>query len=273
MSNNKNGNKSGAEKALYNICVSSNKGKVRENNEDNFAINTIFRAPDKCNVNFKGSNADEPIMCTVFDGMGGEAMGEESSAICAQTAKKLFEVMKKYSLPVDKAFDAFATDCNNKIVDMLDEKNLSRGGSTFVMAYMTQGKVHTASMGDSRIYLLKGDKLEQLTKDHTLAMKKYNANIYTLEEALASPDNHKLTAYLGVDDEFQGLKPEKYEALTLDKGDKLLLCSDGLYDMVSDSDIKEILKKDSDTVSYDLVKAALGAGGVDNVTCMVVERV
>lgn len=264
-----------AEKAkpVYNVYVSTTAGKVRPENEDNFAINTVFRPLDKADVNLKGQNAEEPILCAVFDGMGGEAMGAESSHICAQTAKKLYESFKKYPLPIDKAFDAFATDCNNKINAMLEERRLRRGGSTFVMAYFTDDSVYTASMGDSRIYLLRGESLEQISRDHTLAMKKYYANIYSLEEALSSPDSHKLTSFLGVDTEGVGLSAEKYDTINMKIGEKLLLCSDGLYDMVSDADICEILSRDSATISYDLVKAAMKNGGVDNITCMVIERV
>lgn len=255
----------------YNIYVSTDVGKVRKKNEDNFLINTVMRPLEKEELNLRGEDIDEPILCSVFDGMGGEASGDVASKICAEEGKNLFKLVSKSGLLLDESVDMFASNANNKVTKEIENTLRRRGGSTFVMLYIKDLVASVYSLGDSRAYLYRDGKLLQITKDHTLAMKKYEANIYTLEEALSSADSHKLTSFIGVDVENQGLVSAKYDKIKLQKNDKFLLCSDGLYDMCSDSEILRMMSRNSKTISYDLVETALNNGGVDNVTCIVVE--
>lgn len=255
----------------YNIYISTHEGNVRKNNEDNYCINDIVRAIDNQQINLRGFNIPEPVVCSVFDGMGGEANGEIASKISADEVVSLYKKSKKTGVLIDEDIDIFVQTANDKIIDMAMQKKAKRSGSTFATVYIDNTKVHTYSLGDSRIYLYRDSKLIRITKDHTLAMKKYEANIYTKEEAERSPDNHKLTAFIGVDNDNQGLKAERYDSFVFKKGDKLLICSDGLYDMCDDVTILEILSKKSKTISYELVDMALNNGGIDNVTCLVIE--
>ncbi len=255
----------------YNIYVSTDIGKVRKNNEDNFLVNTAMRPLEKEDLNLRGEGVGEPILCSVFDGMGGEASGEVASKICAEEGKELFKLISKSGLLLDESVDMYVTNANNKVTQEIENTLKRRGGSTFVMLYIKDDVASVYSLGDSRAYLYRDGKLVQITKDHTLAMKKYEANIYTLEEALASTDSHKLTSFIGVDMENQGLVSQKYEKITLKENDKILMCSDGLYDMCSDDEILRVLSRNSKTISYDLVEIALENGGVDNITCIVVE--
>lgn len=256
----------------YNIYISTDVGKVRTNNEDNFAVNNVIRKLTQPQVNLRGCDIDTPLLCAVFDGMGGESSGEVASHICAEEFIKLFKIAKKRGVVTDDDVDAYVNSANFKVNEEIINTTQRRGGSTFAMAYIDENhQIKIYSLGDSRIYLYHDKKLTRLTKDHTLAMKKYYANIYTLEEAEASNDSHKLTSFLGVDIDNQGIKAEKYPSFTLSDGDKLLLCSDGLYDMCKEDEILKIMAEDSDTISYDLVEAALNNGGIDNTTCMVIE--
>ena len=203
--------------------------------------------------------------------MGGEVCGDIASQICAEEAVSLQKQTLEEGNLTDDMVNEFVQRANDRIVEMVKSRGARRGGSTFAMLYLNDDKITPYSLGDSRIYLYRNEKLNQISADHTLAMKKYRANIYTLEEALASADSHKLTSFIGVDSEGQGLQAQKYDAITLEKGDKLLLCSDGLYDMCSDDIIAKLLSRDSNSISRDLVKAALHYGGIDNVTCIVIE--
>ena len=101
-------------------------------------------------------------------------------------------------------------------------------------------------------------------------MKKYEANIYTKEEAENSPDQHTLTLYLGMNEEPE-LTPETYFPFRLHEGDKLLLCSDGLYDMASAKEITQTLLSSPTDPANALVALALKNGGGDNVTCVVLQ--
>lgn len=257
----------------YNIFVSTNVGKVRTKNEDNFIVNSAIRPSDKEKLNLRGKATPEPILCGVFDGMGGEANGETASRLCAEEAQELFKSIQETIEFTDEFIDVFTSNANQKVISEIEGTLKRRGGSTFVMVYIEDCVVSPYSLGDSRIYLYRDNQLLQITEDHTLAMKKYKANIYTLEEALSSPDSHKLTTFIGADTDDQGLLSAKYEKIHLIQGDKILLCSDGLYDMCTDTEIAEIMAEDSDTISADLVKAALRNGGTDNVTCLVIEAI
>ena len=263
---------SAPEKPRYTVVVSTHQGKVRSENEDNFVINKIVRPASRQEMNMRGFDIVEPLVCGVFDGMGGEANGELASQLSADASIAVYKAVSKHTAPADEAVQAFVKESNDKIVSMLCNSKARRGGSTFVMAILSDEQVQVFSLGDSRLYLLHDGTFRQITNDHTLAMKKYRANIYTWEEAVSSPDSHKLTSFLGMDTEDQGLSPEAYPPFALCKGDKLLLCSDGLYDMCSDQEIQSVLSGASNTVSLVLVKKALENGGADNVTCIVIER-
>lgn len=258
---------------LYNVYLSTDEGKVRSQNEDNYAINDVFRALEDSKKKLKCIRTDEPLLCAVFDGMGGEANGELASKLSAEIAALVYyELIKNNNVNVDDLATRFVNKSNNAVVEMLTNTQAKRGGSTVVMAMFYHGRVFMYSLGDSRIYLFRDEKLTQISVDQTLAEKKVRANIYTEEEALTSPDRHKLTAFLGVDVDGEGVVPQIYQPIELRYGDKLLLCSDGLYDMCMDDQIEALMKRPSNDACLDLLHAALDNGGEDNVTCMIIER-
>lgn len=256
----------------FDVYVTSHTGRVRENNEDNFALNTISKKLEYENVSFQTEMA-QPFLAAVFDGMGGEANGEYASLIAAQAAKELYKKICEYK---DCKFDALAnnyvTAANNKIRDFMAEKNCRSGGSTVAAVIVKDGEVHPFSLGDSRIYLLRSDKLTQISRDHTLAQRRFEQGYYTREEAVSSFDSHKLTFFLGVDYDKQGLEAESYAPLSLKSGESMLLCSDGLYDELTRTEIEGIMRMHPKNPAFELVRAALKNGGGDNVTCVVVYK-
>lgn len=255
----------------YDVHLSTHPGKVRSGNEDNFAINTVYRRLEDEKKNLQGNRLKEPLVCAVFDGMGGEANGELASKLCAEvSALVYYDLVKRRGINIDEPVSRFVEKSNRAIVDMLESTHSKRGGSTFVMTVLDNGVVYPYSLGDSRIYLYRDHHLRQLSNDQTLAMKKLRANIITEEEALVSPDRHKLTSFLGVDVDGEGLEPQIYQPFVLDPGDKLLLCSDGLYDMCSDREIAKLMEKAPNEACLALVDAALENGGADNITCLLV---
>ena len=256
----------------YRVFLTTHKGLVRDNNEDNFTINNISKKIEYKNVSFALEN-EAPLLAAVFDGMGGESKGEYASYISAKLAKDLYNALfDPQAAPMDEMVSTYVQSANNEIRAFLEENKCQTGGSTLVAAIIKNEVLYPFSLGDSRIYYLRDGQLTQVSKDQTLAMKKYEANIYTLEEAEKSPDSHKLTAFLGVDYYRQGVSPQFYEPIVMQNTDKLLLCSDGLYDELSLQEIQEVLKSNPDNPSEALVQAALQHGGRDNVTVMVVER-
>ena len=256
----------------YNVYLSTHQGLVRTGNEDNYAINNIVRDIRDNEKNLRGTQATQPLLCSVFDGMGGEAHGEIASKIAADHAAHLYNQIKAGTDNITRDVYNFVTQSNAAIVATIGNDETSRGGSTFVTVVINNDIVYPFSLGDSRLYLYRNGMLTQITNDHTLAMKKYRANIYSLEEARKSNDSHKLTAFLGIDVGDEMIEPEVYSPFVLEQNEKLLLCSDGLYDMCSDEEILSILSRNSKTLSLKLVEKAIENGGVDNITCLVVER-
>lgn len=256
----------------YRVYLTTHKGLLRDGNEDNFSVNHICKKVAYNNVNFS-AEYDTPLLAAVFDGLGGEAMGEHASFLSARAAKALYEGVKSFpEKSVNDLISDFTANANDKICDFLEQNRCRSGGSTVAGVIIKNEIVYPFSLGDSRIYLLRDAKLSQISKDHTLAVKKYEAGIYTFEEAEKSADSHKLTLFLGTDHYRQGLVPQIYEPIVLHKSDKLLLCSDGLYDECSLKQIEKTLKNNPDNPTLSLVKAAVQNGGRDNITCLLVER-
>ena len=138
----------------YDVHLSTHPGKVRSGNEDNFAINTVYRRLEDPEKKLQGKRLREPLFCAVFDGMGGEANGELASKLCAEVAALVYyELVKNREVNIDELVSRFVEKSNHAIVDMLESTHSKRGGSTFVMTVFYNGVVYPYSLGDSRIYL------------------------------------------------------------------------------------------------------------------------
>lgn len=256
----------------YRVHLTTHRGLVRDNNEDNFTINGVSKKLEYKNLNFNALY-EAPLLAAVFDGMGGESKGDHASFISARLAKGLHYSLKRHpESPLKELVGGYIQRANNGIRAFLEANDCETGGCTIAAAIVKNGIIFPFSLGDSRIYLLRGSKLSQISHDHTLAMKKYEANIYTKEVAEKSPDSHKLTAFLGADNFHHGISAQYYEPVFMQMTDKLLLCSDGLYDELSLREIQTILIDNPDNPTLELVKAAIRRGGSDNITCAVVER-
>ena len=256
------------------VTVSTHNGKVRGNNEDNFSVNGIIKSAEDNIYSLEDVFNKESLLLEVCDGMGGEENGEIASEIAVKHSAALYEALKSADgddAQIASAVNNYVKAANAEICRELNNSESRRGGSTFALVYIKNGTVYAYSLGDSRIYLFSGGELKQISTDHTLAMLKYNANIYTLEEAEKSPDSHALTLFLGADVTDRGLSAQAYEPFELTSGSKILLCSDGLYDMCSKDEICGILSSNSKNPAQALVDAALDNGGIDNVTCIVAE--
>ena len=253
--------------------VSVNKGRVRSNNEDNFYLNGQYLTPksrDKTASYVDGSN-HEIGLYGIFDGMGGEALGEEASLIVAQT---VFKAHKKAeaSGSSDKTVLSAIKDANAAICKKILESGEKRIGTTFAALKIENDTAKVYNVGDSRVYRLRNGKLTQLSVDDTTAQRLVNMGMITKEKAKTHESRHKLTQHLGIFPNEMIIEAHKSQELELKKGDKFLLCSDGLTDMVEDEKIEEILKNsaDSEEITKLLVGEALANGGGDNVTVMVI---
>lgn len=250
---------------------------LRDNNEDNFIV-----CPDLTKDEWMiPTNQQEAIplgqrgcLVVVADGMGGQNAGEVASDIAIKTVRQMFAPSVLSANAVEKA-DSIKTYLKKVIVQAdlqvkqhcKDNPDTEGMGSTIVMAWLIDNKVYIGWMGDSRAYSYTNDKgIVRLSKDHSYVQQLVDAKMLTEQEAMNHPDSNVITRSLG--DSTQKAKPEIVEH-TVEEGEVLLLCSDGLCGVCTDSQITDIIQKKSDdlrTCKEVLTTAALKAGGSDNIT-------
>ena len=225
-------------------------GKVRHNNEDALLV---------------GEGRD-PTLLVVADGIGGFEAGEVASSIT-------IEVLR--TLEPDESFEGAIQEANRRILAAAREDEKLSGMGTTIVAVRFAGEpeapeVEVAHVGDSRAYLLRGEELRSLTEDHSLVSELIRSGELTRDEASRHPQKNLITRALGAGDEIE----VDTSTLGVEVGDRLLLCSDGLSDMVPERRIQRILVEssgDPETPARRLLSAALDAGGSDNVTAVVAD--
>lgn len=165
-----------------------------------------------------------------------------------------------------------AIEQSNRIISQAarSQKKLEGMGTTVVSALFHDDTISVAWVGDSRLYRYRAGRLEQMTRDHTLLQELVDRGFYSPEEARASLNRNIVTRALGVE---ESVAVDLIEDVVL-PGDRYLLCSDGLNDMISDADIARILGAPTaglDTIAGELVAQANEQGGHDNITAAVIE--
>jgi protein phosphatase len=225
-------------------------GKVRQNNEDALLV---------------GDGKDETLF-VVADGIGGFEAGEVASSLAVEVLK---------DLQPDEPFGAAIGEANRRIVaaGRGDEK-LSGMGTTVVAIRFggTQREpvAEVAHVGDSRAYLMRGGDMRPITEDHSLVAELVRSGDLTRDQAAEHPQKNLITRALGADEEVD----VDTAVLPVEAGDRILLCSDGLSDMVPEGEISLILAEspeDPEKAARGLLSAALDAGGNDNITVVVVD--
>lgn len=206
----------------------------------------------------------------VADGMGGHAHGEVASHLAldaiADRAAALADAAPS-ELPV-ALHDAIQA-ANTQIFAQAEAEDLrDRMGTTLVVATVCDDRLYFAHIGDSRLYLLRGDALSQLTRDHSLVQSMVDRGEITLEEAALHPLRHQITRVVGS----EALATPEIASQALQPGDHLLLCTDGLSGVVPTETLRDVLAaaQPAQQKADALITAALEAGAPDNVTAVVV---
>jgi PPM family protein phosphatase len=218
-------------------------GKVRERNEDSFLA--------------------EPPLFAVADGIGGHRGGEVASQLA-------LEVLEQMTTEGKGTLSERVRQANRAVFERSQADKQVTGMGTTLTAVIVEGAgVRLAHVGDSRAYLLRAGSLRQLTDDHTLVARMVKTGEITTDEAEVHPHRNVLTRALGTESE---VRVDEKEVPLID-GDMLLLCSDGLTGMVTEDQIQAILEASASPqdASDRLIKAANRAGGVDNITVVVLE--
>ena len=256
-------------------ALRSHPGLIRGNNEDAARILSGGRTDagadlGKCSpeqAEFSGTWSGDSVcfLAAAADGMGGEACGELASfaAIRHLQPASFRKIRETGEETVRRA--------NEEICREMAARG-ARMGSTLAVLYLDGDQGMAMNLGDSRIYLLRDGSLTQLSEDHSRAAQMVRQGILTPEEALSHPGRHALTQHLGIEPEEFLIEPAWEGPLDLAAGDRFLLCSDGLYDMVSEEEIRRFLEtaESPEDACGTLLDAALAGGGRDNVTVLAV---
>jgi protein phosphatase len=224
----------------------------RPNNEDRFVVDS-------------GHN-----LFLVADGMGGQEFGERASGMAVEIIPKVLHDRLAARESADEAVRAALAEANRAIVDAGQGQTAGRRmGTTAVLAIQQDKQIFVAGLGDSRAYLIRGDRVDQLTVDHTVADALERNGTLTREQARHSPWKNVLYKFLGCAEMTDGADVRPF---TPRAGDRLLLASDGLTNFISPEDLVVGASNHRSPQEWAerLIEIALERGSKDNVTCIVV---
>jgi protein phosphatase len=236
-------------------------GLVRTNNEDNFGFDLRYG------------------IFVVCDGMGGQAAGEVASKIAVDTVLNYFahDLHDSHTQVLGRRFEDVSKRANrlanaiqlaNQSIRRVAEQNVERNGmgSTIVAVNVDSKQFSIANVGDSRVYLIRRERIQQLTNDHSLVMEQVRRGLITLEEAEQSTLQNVIVRALGSDETVEpDLQDREFAA-----GDVLLLCSDGLSRYVKEPAMIEVIRRVSplEAACEELIQLAKDGKSDDNITCV-----
>ena len=239
------------------VFVKTDIGKVRDMNQDYYYVS---------------SPKDELKLYILADGMGGYNGGEVASKLATMTVKSYIESnFAKVSYDKEEILKLIksAIEYANMVVyeKSKEVEELEGMGTTIEVCLIYNNKAYIGHLGDSRIYRIRKEFIRKLTTDHSYVQKLVKDGTISQEEANHHPKKNMLTKALGCS---VFVEPD-VTVKGFIKDDIILICSDGLTNMVSDSEIYRIVKQYSRTAANELVKKANSAGGYDNITVIIIK--
>lgn len=239
------------------VCL-CNKGYLRSINQDNFLVDNQYLEKNNNGLESPLSGslsvANLPVF-SVFDGMGGACSGEIAAYISADT---LFKFDSKHNISSAGMLNTAFMEMNRNVCEYMEENKISTMGSTSSVLLFKSDEYIACNLGDSPIFKYTNGRLTKISSEHT-------GN----ENFLGSKPG--LTQYIGIPEEEFVIEPY-FKTDTFNKGDRFLICSDGLTDMVSNFEIGNIIATgDIKTSAQKLMDTALENGGKDNITIVLCE--
>lgn len=258
-----------SERAHIHVFAVTDAGISGKDNEDSYAV-SAYRT--------KSTPPQFSTLGIVADGIGGHRAGEVASQMAVEHICRF--VAASDGVQPDLILKEAIIQASHQIYVAAESNHEQQGmGSTCACAWIVGNRLFMATVGDSRIYLLRGNTIQQLSKDHTWVQEAIDNGALTPDEASEHPNAHVIRRYLGsrltvvpdlrirlfvYETDFEA---EKNQGMTLQPGDCLLLCSDGLTDLVSNEEIRaQIQNKKGKNALNDLVALANHRGGHDNIT-------
>jgi serine/threonine protein phosphatase PrpC len=228
-------------------------GKVREINQDSYAV-----------------DLDQGLF-VVADGMGGHAAGEKASQLAVQVIEERLDAATIGSdeEELQSHIQTAIQEANRQILSMSMEEPSMRGMGTTATVLVTRGnQLYVGHVGDSRAYIVRNRRIDQLTEDHSIVAQLVRARAITPQEAARHPYRNVITRCLGMNAD---LEADTYHR-ELKPGDRLLICSDGLTGLVSDDEMLQHVASSDDPqkACQELVNLTLERGANDNVTVVLI---
>ncbi len=242
----------------YKFCTNTDPGQARDNNEDSAVFDDVTHVG------------------VLADGMGGYNAGEIASGMATAFIKSelvrwLAEVGQSVNpLEIKRAIEICVDNANRAIYNAARANPKYSGmGTTLVVGVFQDARLVLGHVGDSRCYRLRENRLQQITKDHSLLQEQVDAGLLTLEQAQNAPNKNLVTRALGVEDSVM-LEVNEH---AVEPGDIYLMCSDGLSDMMQDMAIAKILQNGTSLtqMAAELVASANENGGRDNITVLLTQ--
>lgn len=258
--------------AHVHVAALSHAGMSGKNNEDRYAVSSFQLEKD---------DPRPAVFAVVADGIGGHRAGEVAAELAVNYIS--MHVAESNAKKPVKILENAIHDASQAIASHSAGREEEQGmGSTCACAWIIENRLYTAYVGDSRIYLLRGKYIQRLSIDHTWVQEAYEKGIISAEQLRDHPNVHVIRRHLGglklpevdfrlrIDNEETDEESVNNQGFQLQPGDTILLCSDGLTDLVWDDEIQQIIrsKKDLKSAAEALVSLANQRGGHDNITAV-----
>ncbi|MEN6408605.1 MAG: protein phosphatase 2C domain-containing protein [Anaerolineaceae bacterium] len=257
------------EQAHVQVAAVSHAGMSGKNNEDRYAVSAYQLGPD---------DPTPALVAVLADGIGGHRAGEVAAELAVETLSRSLEDSDGKK-PLAELQNAVSKASQQVFAYAQSDMGRQGMGSTCACAWVIGSRLYTANVGDSRIYLLRGDSIQQISKDHTWVQEALEQGVITPEQVRGHPNQHVIRRYLGSPQPAQAglglyLNPGESEeqaranqGMRLHPDDILLVCSDGLTDLVENEEILATLRSQPlDQAVQGLVDLANTRGGHDNIT-------
>ncbi|MBN2499240.1 MAG: serine/threonine-protein phosphatase [Anaerolineales bacterium] len=262
------------ERAHLRVAADSHTGMRHSNNEDNFSVGAY---------SVSATDATPSVFAIIADGIGGHQAGEVASEIATEMISQA--IAESDASQPATIMQAAILQASNAIRTQSEaDPDKSGMGTTTICAWVIGNRLYSASVGNSRLYLIRDGRMHQLNIDHTWVQEAVEAGILSKEQAREHPNSNIIRRYVGsgkpVDVDIRlrqnpgdsNAQAEKGQGMLLQPGDRLLLCSDGLHDLVADDVIQQIiLENDLDDAVQALIAEANENGGKDNITVVLLQ--
>jgi serine/threonine protein phosphatase PrpC len=256
------------------VAAATHPGRRGKNNEDRYAVSAYVLTERQ---------AVPAILAIVADGIGGHRAGEIAAEMAVENISRQIAASDA-SLPVSIFQDAITSTSHAIYAKAESDPELDGMGTTCACCWIIGDRLYTVAVGDSRIYLARGGAIQQLTTDHTWIQEAIDLRAITPEQARGHPNKHIIQRFLGSREPPQpdfrlrlssaesDAQAEANQGLILEPGDQILLCTDGLTDLVNDSDILTVLQSKGGQPALErLIGHANQRGGHDNITLVLIQ--